>query len=194
MHNLKPIPGYENLYSASPDGRIYSHVSGRYIAGSNGGKGYRIVSLRRDGAVKVAYVHRIIAELFIRPGLPGETVNHRDGRKTHNAWENLEWCSVRENLRHARAAGLNQSRPEPRRGLSNPAAKLSDEQIAEARQRHANGERNIDLARHFGLTPGGMSNILQGKKRRSAGTPAGQKSDGSVGRQSDDTATVAVSR
>lgn len=171
MTHLRPVPGFEGLYSATSDGRIYSHRSGRFLVGSNGGKGYRAVAMHRDGVAHYEYIHRIIATVFLRPGAPGETVNHLDGCKAHNAAANLEWCSMRENLRHARSEGLNRSRPAPRYGLSNPAAKLSDEQVADARKRHALGERNVELARAFGVSAGGMSNILSGKKRRGIATP-----------------------
>lgn len=136
------------------------------MAGSNGGNGYRIVILWSGGRRSAKYVHRIIASLFIREPMTGETVNHIDGDKLNNAVANLEWCSMGANLRHARQIGLNKSMPPGRgTGVAHSGCKMTDEQVLEARARRAAGERPCDLARSYGMTPGGISKILLGKKR-----------------------------
>lgn len=46
---LKQIPGYEG-YSASVDGRIFSHKSGRFLAPTRNQKGHLLVQLHKEGA------------------------------------------------------------------------------------------------------------------------------------------------
>ena len=50
--------------------------------------------------------HRLVAQLFI-PNINGKPcINHIDGNKKNNHVNNLEWCSHKENTRHAITTGL----------------------------------------------------------------------------------------
>ena len=56
---------------------------------------------------RVYLVHRLVAQAFLPPPLPGQMeINHKDAVKTNNHVSNLEWCTGTENLAHARALGL----------------------------------------------------------------------------------------
>jgi hypothetical protein len=69
--------------------------------------GYLLAHLHLDN-VRVAHlVHMLVAKAFVKGR--DETVNHKDGVKTHNIATNLEWASYTENHLHAVRLGLNKS-------------------------------------------------------------------------------------
>lgn len=68
-------------------------------------QGYPAVDLQVRGRV---CIHTLVAEAFIGPRPSwARTVNHKDGNRTNNRAENLEWASYAENNRHARLTKLN---------------------------------------------------------------------------------------
>jgi hypothetical protein len=120
------IPGYENIYEASTEGRIRTaegkttfnkkrgvcHWKQRILKhrGDNYQTGYR-VGLWKDGKCKDWLVARLVAMTFIRLPLESETVNHIDGNRFNNFPVNLEWLSLADNIRHGFKTGLYPQNP-----------------------------------------------------------------------------------
>jgi hypothetical protein len=107
----KDIKGYEGLYKVSNLGNIKSlkyrhHNREEILIGGIKKTGYKQVILVKDNKVKYKLVHRIVAETFISNPNNKPQVNHIDGNKTNNNINNLEWCSQRENQKHAYKIGL----------------------------------------------------------------------------------------
>ena len=55
---------------------------------------------------KVHKVHRLVLSSFTDSSEHKEEVNHKNGIKTDNRLENLEWCTRSENMLHAYKIGL----------------------------------------------------------------------------------------
>lgn len=71
------------------------------------GKGYLKVWLCSNGKKHTKDVHRLVAEHFVENPNNFGDVNHIDGCKTNNHYQNLEWCSRSKNIKHAYDNGLN---------------------------------------------------------------------------------------
>lgn len=101
--DLHPIPGYENLYAISRDGSVYNLKRGRFLKHTLMSVGYFHVNLAKDGKIKSGYIHRLLMLTFFPCENSSDLdVNHIDGNKANNALSNLEWCTHRENIIHAR--------------------------------------------------------------------------------------------
>ena len=73
---------------------------GKMINPSHNRKGYSQVSLSKDGVAHHYMVHRLVAEAFIPNPKHLPQVNHKDEDKTNNRLSNLEWCTVKYNIRY----------------------------------------------------------------------------------------------
>jgi len=116
---MKDIIGYEELYAITEDGRVWSYPKvsvnsigrihkqdGRWLTHSVMGVGYLTVGLSKNRKSKNYTVHRLLATHYLPNPNNYPFVNHKDGNKTNNYIDNLEWCTGKQNSEHAWRTGL----------------------------------------------------------------------------------------
>lgn len=125
--NAEVLKGYSSYY-ITPCGKVYSTTATKLRLLKPGVKraGYRFVGLTNDlNERKYEMVHRLVANQFIPNPENKPTVNHKNGNKSDNHVQNLEWCTFSENSIHAIETGLAHS------GLKSWKSKLNKNQILE---------------------------------------------------------------
>ena len=64
-------------------------------------RGYLCVLINHNGKNKNILVHRVVAKEFVDNPYNYTIVNHKDGNKSNNHADNLEWVTQSENVLHA---------------------------------------------------------------------------------------------
>lgn len=164
----RDVPGFEGKYQVSNTGLVkslprqkmirtrsgicYQNVKERILKTSPDKDGYLQVLLsnggrKMGGGVLCRKVHKLVALAFLPNPLNKPMVNHKgkDGDKTNNHVDNLEWATHVENEAHASKYGLKA------RGSDFSTAKLSEEDIPIIRKRIKRKHRIADIARDYGV-------------------------------------------
>ena len=157
----RECPGYPG-YRVSDMGRIaYGDV---LLTQTVNGRGYMQVKMwNRSGERRSERVHRFVAICFLDNPEGKPEVNHKNGRKSDNWKDNLEWSTGRENVQHAVQNGLVQRR----KGASHHMAKHPEATIRQACQMLADGSSTSEVAEATGLKRAYVYSILTKKVWRS---------------------------
>lgn len=115
----RDIPGYEGYYQVSNLGEVRSLprykkeksgrkylMNGKILKQSFTSTGYKKVELQINNERKTYKTHRLVAKAFLVNTYNKPHVNHKDGNPLNNVVDNLEWCTQKENVQHARENGL----------------------------------------------------------------------------------------
>lgn len=99
-----PVVGYDGIYEVSNFGRVKSIRFGKTkVMKQSNSHGYKTVELCVDRHRDCQRVHRLVAFAFIPNNAPDTKIfiNHKDGNRSNNHVDNLEWCTASENIEHA---------------------------------------------------------------------------------------------
>lgn len=99
MERWIKIKGYEERYELSDMGRV-RRIDGHIMRPAINRNGYEHIVLSKNGVAKDFRVHRLVAEHFIENKEHKRDVNHKNGIKTNNRADNLEWLTHSENELH----------------------------------------------------------------------------------------------
>lgn len=110
MEIFKEINGCKG-YEIGDKGTVLSHKRTPSIKIKLGlhKQGYNIFSVCYNSKHKNLFHHRVLAEHFIPNPENKLCVNHKNGIKTDNRLDNLEWVTYSENMNHALENKLNKS-------------------------------------------------------------------------------------
>lgn len=182
QESMVEIKGYEGQYAITKDGRIFSYPrkgrgghDGKWMKLQKGTDGYMHVVLTKN-KIKTNYlVHRLLGFAFLTTQPQKDFINHKNGIKTDNRIENIEWCTKSENTHHAFATGLlkpciHSEKTKIKLSLINKNKKLTKEHKDNISQNNkkskqvTNGEviyRSASLAsKSMGFNPSAVSHAI----------------------------------
>lgn len=160
----KDIVGFEGLYQVSNLGNVKS-LKGKepkILKGHKDTKGYLQVELRKDNKRNISCIHRLVAKEFLEKPKGKDQINHIDGNKLNNNVDNLEWCTCKENIKHAWDNHLNKATY----GENHPNSKLTNEQAKWIKENCKPRSKTMGvqaMANMFGVSVCPIYNIVYGK-------------------------------
>jgi hypothetical protein len=152
---FKEVPGYDGRYFINQKGEVWGAWRGKVLrVYTDVAHFYPYIKARKDGKSLTTPVHRLMRLVWMPPP-PGPIgtskgmwcVNHKDGNKTNNCIDNLEWMTCEENVKHAWRTGLSRVTV----GEDCTIARLTSKEVTIVRQRLIAGESNISIARSMGI-------------------------------------------
>ena len=147
------------LYEIKDDGTIIILKTGKTAKLLLNKKGYLVLSRFRKSFTG----HRLVASKFIPNPKNLPEINHKDGDKTNNHRDNLEWCTAKENKKHAMDNGLFKIF----KGDSNGNSKLESKEVKKIKELLENKTMlNKDIAKLFNISPSTISAIKHKKLRK----------------------------
>lgn len=154
------------VYQVSNLGRvrkIYGYETPRLLKQSSTNDGYKCIGTWFRGVSKRYLVSSLVAEAFIGPRPLGYEVNHKDLNKSNDRWDNLEYLTHQDNIRHAvenghTPPGSNYS------GENNPKARLTRKQVDKIRDLYSAGKyTQASLGRRFGVSRQLINDVVKFK-------------------------------
>jgi hypothetical protein len=167
------IKEFEGLYLISSKGRIKALPKSLNIFSGNkritkekilknqiDHRGYESIILRKDKTYKSFKVHRLVGQYFVDNCNGYNEINHLDGNKLNNNFDNLEWCNRSINLLHAYKTGLRKLSDENKLKLA-----LSNSRKVICTKTNIIYNSVLEAANSINMNKGTLSCKLLGKRR-----------------------------
>lgn len=166
----KPIKDFEGSYEISNLGRVKSlsrprslnqqHIITKEIILKHGinNNGYYYVNLCKNKKSCLKTIHRLVGLAFIPNPLNKPKINHKDTIKTNNYKNNLEWCTQKENIKHAIENDL-MNWPKGEKHWDN---KLTENQVLKIREKYIPYKYSTyKLAQEYGVSRTAIYSIIK---------------------------------
>lgn len=108
LEEWRPIQNFESYYEVSNWGRVRNIVTKSLLKAHKTPAGYYRLQLQVKGKSVNFLVHRLVAVAFIQNPQNKPEVNHINSIRTDNYFQNLEWVTSSENLKHAYDSGFKE--------------------------------------------------------------------------------------
>jgi hypothetical protein len=161
----RPVVGYEGVYEVSNTGlvrRVHSHrktfPAFSIMKMRPNVNGYPSIGLRKHGQSKMHRVHCLVLAAFVGPRPSGFHCNHKNGIKTDNRLDNVEWVTPEYNYKHSDVV-LNKVQ----RGSCHHNAKLCEADVVRMRTMFSSGTRIRDIAKEYRLNKTTVSDAVNGR-------------------------------
>jgi len=162
---FRQIPGFPR-YAIAEDGTILSICrrgrgadvlweEARRLSTPVAPRGYQICILCNGHGKKTATVHTLVLTAFVGPRPEGMECRHLDGNKQNNHLSNLCWGTTSENHDDRKRHGV------AKQGEKSHFAKLTEDDVREIRQRHADRELYRVLASDFHVSIHAIAHIVR---------------------------------
>ena len=156
MKNID-IERIETKYTINKDGTVVNTKNERVIKGSLTNVGYVRITFFGE---RIS-LHRLIATKYL-PVIDGKKyINHKNGDKLDNRVENLEWCTMSENVKHAFDTGLKNASINPSKGEDNNNSKLTDELVVDILKN--SNLTYSEIANKYGVSKSTIKHIFRGR-------------------------------
>lgn len=144
-------------YLVTDAGEVLSLISGaeKALKPIRRGKYWGFTLAHRNGGIRPVYLHRIVCETFHGAPSLGQEVRHRDGDRSNNAAENLEWGTKSQNMRDKERHGTAPI------GERHGGAKLTELQVRMIRQFEEVGVPRALVRQRYVISPMNHSRIIR---------------------------------
>lgn len=157
-------PDYENI-EVSSLGKVRNSITQTVYKQRKTWQNYSAVSIIPLGNKKRSIskiVHRLVAETFFAyVDTEFYEANHINGNKDDNSIYNINWLTRKENLAHAKTAGLLK----PRFGKDNGRFKHEQVDVNKMFELKEQGLKASEIARMFNVTTSSVHHIFHRRKK-----------------------------
>lgn len=166
------IPKFEGHYKINRKGEIksvsrkclskdskYRDVPEKILKLKMDKYGYLTIKLFLENKRYYFTVHRLVALTFLENPLNHPQINHKNGIKTDNTVENLEWCTNAYNIRHAIDTKLMIYKT----GVDSNRGKMTKEMVLEMKRLNKEGISFKKLEKIFKMSHSSIHHAVIGK-------------------------------